>query len=231
MAYTNKVSAATTVLFLAVMIAPRWTEAQSMPKLDPVCTLLISDIVQICYLSGNLVPSEECCTDLKSASNKQVTCLCDNLIAHPSNTNLTHALFEVVHTTCGVSDKFTCKDNQMAYTNKVSAVAVVLFLAVAIVPGLAEPQSSMFPKMDPICATVMPDLLEKCFATVRETPTDDCCNDLKSATTTQVTCLCDNYIANPAIVNITGPYSAGITTKCGVFDKYSCDGTSNGTYT
>ncbi|KAL1201684.1 Non-specific lipid transfer protein GPI-anchored 28 [Cardamine amara subsp. amara] len=114
----------------------------------------------------------------------------------------------------------------MANSNKVLAVAAVLFLAVAITPLLAEPTSPMFPKMDPVCATVMPDLLEKCFATVRAIPTDDCCNDLKSATTTQVTCLCDNYIANPAIVNITGPYSAGITTKCGVFDKYSCDGTS-----
>lgn len=122
------------------------------------------------------------------------------------------------------------KQIQMAYSNKVSAVAVVLFIAVAIAPLLAEPQSPMFPKMDPVCARVMPDLLEKCFATASATPTEDCCSDLKSATTTQVTCLCDNYIANPAIVNITGPYSAGITTKCGVFDKYSCDGTSKGTY-
>lgn len=118
----------------------------------------------------------------------------------------------------------------MAYINKVSAVAAVLFLAVAIAPRLAEAEPAMFPKMDPQCATVMPDLLEKCFATVRDTPTEDCCSDLKSATTTQVTCLCDNYIANPATVNITGPYSAGITAKCGVFDKYTCNGTSKGTY-
>lgn len=115
----------------------------------------------------------------------------------------------------------------MAYTNQILAV---LFLAVAIAPLLAEPQSPMFPSMTPECASVMPDLLQKCFATGSVTPTEDCCNDLKSATTTQVTCLCDNYIANPAVVNITGPYSAAITTKCGVFDKYSCDGTSNGTY-
>ncbi|KAF2612041.1 hypothetical protein F2Q70_00013297 [Brassica cretica] len=115
----------------------------------------------------------------------------------------------------------------MVYINKVSAVAAILFFAVAIAPLLAEPQTPTFPKMDPVCASVMPDLLEKCFATVRETPTDDCCSDLKTATTTQVTCLCDNYIANPSIVNITGPYSAGITTKCGVFDKYSCNSTSN----
>uniref|UniRef100_A0A1J3D3F4 Bifunctional inhibitor/plant lipid transfer protein/seed storage helical domain-containing protein n=1 Tax=Noccaea caerulescens TaxID=107243 RepID=A0A1J3D3F4_NOCCA len=116
----------------------------------------------------------------------------------------------------------------MAYITKVSVVAAVLFIAVAITPLLAEPQPSMFPKMDLVCATVMPDLLQKCFGTVRDTPTEDCCKDLKSANTTQVTCLCDHYIANPALVNITGPYSAGITTKCGVFDKYSCDGTSNG---
>ncbi|CAA7060091.1 unnamed protein product [Microthlaspi erraticum] len=112
----------------------------------------------------------------------------------------------------------------MAYINKVSAATAILFLAVAIAPLLAEPQPSMFPKMDLVCATVMPDLLQKCFGTVRDTPTEDCCNDLKSANATQVTCLCDHYIANPALVNITGPYSAGITTKCGVFDKYSCDG-------
>ncbi|KFK28829.1 hypothetical protein AALP_AA7G054600 [Arabis alpina] len=116
----------------------------------------------------------------------------------------------------------------MAYINKVSAVAAVFFLAVAIATRLTEAEPQIFPKMDPICATVMPDLLEKCFATVRVTPTDECCSDLKSATTTQVTCLCDNYIANPAMVNITGPYSAGITTACGVFDKYSCDGTTIG---
>ncbi|AEE84637.1 putative bifunctional inhibitor/plant lipid transfer protein/seed storage helical [Arabidopsis thaliana] len=113
----------------------------------------------------------------------------------------------------------------MAYTNQISAV---VFLAVAIAPLLAEPQSTMFPEMTPECATVMPDLLEKCFATGSVTPTEDCCTDLKSATSTQVTCLCDNYIANPAVSNITGPYSKAITTKCGVFDKYSCDGTSKG---
>ncbi|KAJ0247193.1 Non-specific lipid transfer protein GPI-anchored 28 [Hirschfeldia incana] len=110
----------------------------------------------------------------------------------------------------------------------VSAVAAILLFVVAISPLLADPQTPTFPEMDPVCASVMPDLLKKCFATVRETPTDDCCSDLKSATTTQVTCLCDNYIANPALVNITGPYSAGITTKCGVSNKYSCNSTSNG---
>jgi hypothetical protein len=119
----------------------------------------------------------------------------------------------------------TFLDDQMAYTNQISAV---VFLAVAIAPLLAEPQSTMFPEMTPECATVMPDLLEKCFATGSVTPTEDCCTDLKSATSTQVTCLCDNYIANPAVSNITGPYSKAITTKCGVFDKYSCDGTSKG---
>ncbi|CAH8275693.1 unnamed protein product [Arabidopsis lyrata] len=130
----------------------------------------------------------------------------------------------------------------MAYIYQISAV---VFLAVAIAPLLADPQSPMFPDMTPECATVMPDLLEKCFATGSVTPTEDCCTDLKSATSTQVTCLCDNqgrtqdillpgsatgdnYIANPAVANITGPYSKAITTKCGVFDKFSCDGTSKG---
>ncbi|CAL9226472.1 unnamed protein product [Arabidopsis halleri] len=113
----------------------------------------------------------------------------------------------------------------MAYIYQMSAV---VFLAVAIAPLLADPQSPMFPDMTPECATVMPDLLEKCFATGSVTPTEDCCTDLKSATSTQVTCLCDNYIANPAVANITGPYSNAITTKCGVFDKFSCDGTSKG---
>ncbi|ESQ55091.1 hypothetical protein EUTSA_v10026519mg [Eutrema salsugineum] len=127
MAYTNKVPAAsavaTVVLFLAVMIAPRWTEAQTMPKLDPVCAVVISDIVKICYLSGDLKPSEECCKDLESASNFQVTCLCDNVISHPSNTTLTQALFDVVHTTCGVQEKFTCKggDGNGGATNKIAA--------------------------------------------------------------------------------------------------------------
>ncbi|CAN8274189.1 unnamed protein product [Cochlearia groenlandica] len=112
----------------------------------------------------------------------------------------------------------------MAYINNVLAV---LFIAVAIAvsPCLAEPTPT-FPTMNPVCATAMPDLLEKCFATVRETPTQDCCNDLKSATTTQVKCLCDNYIANPDYASYTRPYAAGITSQCGVFDKYSCDGTT-----
>lgn len=109
MAYTNKVVAA--VMFLVVMIA----EAQQMPpmpKLDPVCAFAnLPDIVQICYLTLDLVPSDECCKDLKSASNTQVTCLCDNFIAHPSNANLTRARYDQVHLACGVLDKFACKGN------------------------------------------------------------------------------------------------------------------------
>lgn len=113
MAYTNKIPAAaavaTAMLFLAVMIAPRWTEAQTMPKLDPVCALLVTDTIKKCYLSGSVTPSEECCGKLKSANDRQVTCLCDNFIAHPSSNNVTQDVLEVYHTTCGVADKFACK--------------------------------------------------------------------------------------------------------------------------
>lgn len=97
----------------------------------------------------------------------------------------------------------------MAYTNKVSAVAAVLSQAVAIALWLAEAQSRMH------------DLPEKCFVAV---------SDLNSATKTQVTCLYDNYIPNPVIVNITRPYSSVMTAKYGVFDKFFCNGTSIGMY-
>lgn len=121
MAYTNKIPAAaavaTAMLFLAVMMAPRWTEAQTMPNLDPVCTILITDIMTKCYLSGNLAPSTECCDDLKSANSKQVTCLCDNFIAHPSNNNVTQALLEVYHHDCGVADKFACKGTYFKFSS------------------------------------------------------------------------------------------------------------------
>ncbi|KAL1201685.1 Non-specific lipid transfer protein GPI-anchored 33 [Cardamine amara subsp. amara] len=127
MVYTNKVvaaaSVATMMLFLVVMI----TEAQPippMPKLDPVCAFAnLPDIIQICYLTLNLIPSEECCNDLKSANNMQVTCLCDNFIAHPSNANITRARYDQVHLACGVVDKFACKggDANGGSTNKIAA--------------------------------------------------------------------------------------------------------------
>ncbi|KAF8092476.1 hypothetical protein N665_0413s0019 [Sinapis alba] len=133
MAYTNKISA-TVMLFLAVMMAPGWTEAQTMPKLDPVCALLVTDTITKCYLAGSLTPSEECCSDLKSATDKQVTCLCDNFIGRPSsNNNVTQALFDVVHTTCGVADKFTCKGSSNGGAmNKISASIGLLGLAASL---------------------------------------------------------------------------------------------------
>ncbi|VVB12043.1 unnamed protein product [Arabis nemorensis] len=80
-----------------------------MPKLNPVCAMVnIPNTVQLCYLSGNLVLSDECCNDLQSARTRKVTCLCDNIIAHPSNASFTQALFDAVHTVCDVLDKFAC---------------------------------------------------------------------------------------------------------------------------
>ncbi|CAN8274192.1 unnamed protein product [Cochlearia groenlandica] len=121
MAYTNKISAiATTMLFLAVLVGPRWSEAQTMPTLNPLC-ILVTDIVQNCYFSGDLTPSEECCNGLKSATKIQVNCICDNIVENPSQNNLTQALFEIVHNTCGVADKFACKDSNGGATNKIAA--------------------------------------------------------------------------------------------------------------
>ncbi|KAJ4912905.1 Bifunctional inhibitor/lipid-transfer protein/seed storage 2S albumin superfamily protein [Raphanus sativus] len=137
MAYTNKISAAaavaTAMLFLAVMIAPRWTEAQTMPKLDPVCALLITDTLTKCYLSGNLTPSDDCCSALKSATDRQVTCLCDDFIAHSSDNNVTQALLEVYHNDCGVADKFACKGNSNGGAmKKISASIGLLGLAASL---------------------------------------------------------------------------------------------------
>lgn len=115
MAYTNKVpvaaAVATAVLFLAVTIAPQWTEAKrtkTTQNAEPVCALVIPEIVQNCYLTTSLLPSEECCKDLKTASKTEVTCLCENVIANPSNSNLTRALYDQVNIACGVLDKFAC---------------------------------------------------------------------------------------------------------------------------
>ncbi|VVB12041.1 unnamed protein product [Arabis nemorensis] len=87
MAYNNKVTeaeiAVTVVLFLAVAIAPQWTEAQPMPEMDPICAVAIPEIVKHCYAKISVLPTEECCKDLKTASKREVTCLCDNLIANP----------------------------------------------------------------------------------------------------------------------------------------------------
>ncbi|XP_010448865.1 PREDICTED: uncharacterized protein LOC104731244 [Camelina sativa] len=127
MAYTNKVKAAaavaTVVLFLAVTIA----DAQSMPpmpKLNPVCALAdLPHIIELCYFNLDLKPSEECCTDLKSAGSTQVTCLCDNFLAHPSNASVTQARYDLVHEACGVFEKYACKggDANGGSTNMIAA--------------------------------------------------------------------------------------------------------------
>ncbi|KAJ0239536.1 Non-specific lipid transfer protein GPI-anchored 33 [Hirschfeldia incana] len=138
MTYTNKIPAAaaavaTAMLFLAVMMAPQWTEAQTMPKLDPVCAVLITDTMTKCYLSGNVKPSDECCSSLKSATDRQVTCLCDNFISHPSNSSVTQALLEVYHNDCGVADKFACKGSSNGGAmNKISASIGLLGLAASL---------------------------------------------------------------------------------------------------
>ncbi|KAG2318524.1 hypothetical protein Bca52824_011737 [Brassica carinata] len=132
--HISKVPAAvaTAVLFLVVVIAPQWTNAQPlpplppmsplpplppmsplpplppMPKVDPVCTVAIPDIVQNCYSTFSAVPSEECCNGLKSASKTQVTCLCDNFIAHPVYSNLTRPYYNQINTACDVLDKYAC---------------------------------------------------------------------------------------------------------------------------
>ncbi|KFK28827.1 hypothetical protein AALP_AA7G054300 [Arabis alpina] len=116
MAYTNKFPAAavvvTVVLFLMLTIAPRGTEAQQLPsmsKINPLCVFAkIPTTVQLCYLTGNLAPSDECCDDLKSKSKPEVNCLCDNFIVLPANSNFTGTLFDIVHTKCGVADKYAC---------------------------------------------------------------------------------------------------------------------------
>lgn len=140
MIHINKVPAAvaTSVLFLVVVIAPQWTNAQPlpplppmsplpplppmsplpplppmtplppMPKVDPVCTVAVSDILQNCYSTLSALPSDECCKSLKSASATQVTCLCDNYIAHPVYSNWTRPYYNQISTGCGVLDKYAC---------------------------------------------------------------------------------------------------------------------------
>ncbi|CAH8359595.1 unnamed protein product [Eruca vesicaria subsp. sativa] len=122
MAYTYKVpvaaAVATAVLFLAVMIAPQWTEATKPKTIPPSsssknrkgdpCPLAIPEIVKHCYATMSLVPSEKCCKDLKTASKKEVNCLCNKFIANPSNRNLTRPLYDQISRACGVLKKFAC---------------------------------------------------------------------------------------------------------------------------
>ncbi|CAH8275695.1 unnamed protein product, partial [Arabidopsis lyrata] len=96
MAYTNIMAVAvTTVLLLAVVIAPQWTEAKKPPQQTDtsdtdrtsgtdrtVCPFSVPEIVQNCYATMSALPSEKCCKDLKTASKTEVTCLCNNVIAH-----------------------------------------------------------------------------------------------------------------------------------------------------
>ncbi|KAG7546550.1 Bifunctional inhibitor/plant lipid transfer protein/seed storage helical domain [Arabidopsis suecica] len=135
MAYTNKVTTAaavaTMMLFLAVTIVKAQT-MPPMPKLNPVCALAdLPNIVQLCYFNLDLVPSEECCNDLKSSSNIQVNCLCDNFIAHPSNGNITRARYDLVNSACGVADKFACKGGASGGSTNKIAVSMGLFGLVA----------------------------------------------------------------------------------------------------
>ncbi|CAD5328738.1 unnamed protein product [Arabidopsis thaliana] len=119
MAYNIMAVAVTAVLFLAVVIAPQWTETKKPPRPSDtsdtsgtsgrdrrtMCPLSIPGIVQNCYATLNAFPSKECCKDLKTASKREVTCLCNNVIAHPdplyTNTNQ-------VNKACGVLDKYAC---------------------------------------------------------------------------------------------------------------------------
>ncbi|KAJ0247192.1 Non-specific lipid transfer protein GPI-anchored 33 [Hirschfeldia incana] len=84
------------------------------------------------------------------------------------------------------------------------------------------------PKVDPVCTTAILDIAQNCYATLSAVPSKECCNDLESASKTQVTCLCDNFIAHPVYGNLTRTYYNQINDACGVLDKYACNGTSAG---
>lgn len=134
MAYTNKVTevavAVTAVLFLAVAIAPQWTEAQPMPEVDPICAVAIPEIVKHCYSTMSVLPSEECCKDLKTASKREVTCLCDNFIAHPHPlfANITKVYFNQVNTNCSVVDKYACNGTYKNSKNLIFSFAKEIFI-------------------------------------------------------------------------------------------------------
>ncbi|CAA7060090.1 unnamed protein product [Microthlaspi erraticum] len=136
MAYLNKAKglavAVTTVLFLAVAIAPQWTSAQPppMPEFDSICAISIPEIVKHCYATISAVPSEECCKDLKTASKREVTCLCDNFFTHPIYSNITKVYFSQVNTACGVLDKYACNGANGGAMNKITT-SVALFGLVA----------------------------------------------------------------------------------------------------
>lgn len=85
------------------------------------------------------------------------------------------------------------------------------------------------PKVDPVCTTAILDIVQNCYSTLSAVPSEECCNGLKSASKTQVTCLCDNFIAHPVFSNLTRPYYDQVSNACGVLDKYACNGTGEGT--
>ncbi|KAG7546551.1 Bifunctional inhibitor/plant lipid transfer protein/seed storage helical domain [Arabidopsis suecica] len=115
----------------------------------------------------------------------------------------------------------------MAYTNKVAVAvgAAVLFLAVVMNPRWTEAQT--YPKLDRLCVMMIPDILEECFTHDRLKPTEDCCNDLKNATLTQVDCLCDNYLESLSFSDLARTFSAGVLKKCDVSHKFMCQAAKN----
>ncbi|CAA0396154.1 unnamed protein product [Arabidopsis thaliana] len=115
----------------------------------------------------------------------------------------------------------------MAYTNKVAVAvgAVVVFLAVVMNPRWTDAQT--YPKLDRLCVMMIPDILEECFIHDRLKPTEDCCNDLKNATMTQVDCLCDNFLESLSFSDLSRTFSAGVLKKCDVSHKYMCQAAKN----
>lgn len=110
----------------------------------------------------------------------------------------------------------------MAYTNKVTEIVVgiivVLFQAVAI---------ESLPELTTPCALAIPEIVVHCYASTNmsSSPSEKCCNDLKTANKREVTCLCDNFIANPSKSNFPRTLYDQINTACGVADKFACSGT------
>ncbi|ANM66157.1 Bifunctional inhibitor/plant lipid transfer protein/seed storage helical domain superfamily [Arabidopsis suecica] len=114
----------------------------------------------------------------------------------------------------------------MAYTNKVTISAAVatmmLFLAVTIVDAQSMPP---MPKFNPVCALAdLPNIVQLCYFNLDLTPSEECCNDLKSSSTIQVNCLCDNFIAHPSNGNISQARYDLVNSACGVADKFACKG-------
>ncbi|EOA17923.1 hypothetical protein CARUB_v10006332mg [Capsella rubella] len=115
----------------------------------------------------------------------------------------------------------------MAHTNKVRAAAavatVVLFLAVTMAEAQSMPP---MPKLNPVCALAnLPDIIQLCYVNFDLKPSEKCCDDLKSASSTQVTCLCDNFLARSSNTSVTQARYDIVHQSCGVFEKFACKGT------